>query len=61
MGELKECIGGINGDGRRRDWGGEHKIQCTEDVLRNYAPEACIIFLTSVTPIHLIKRKKKLF
>ena len=46
---------------RDRDltWGGEHTIQCTDDVLQNCAPETCIILLTSVTPINSIKRKMK--
>ena len=25
--------GGINGDGLRRGWGGEHPTQCTDEVL----------------------------
>ena len=40
-------------------WGGEHTIQCTDDVLWNCAPETCVILLTSVTPIHAIKGKIK--
>ena len=39
--------------------GGEHTIQCTEDVLKNCAPETCIILLMSVTSINSIKKKKK--
>ena len=35
-------------------WGGEHTIQYTDDVLWNCAPEACVILLTSVTPINSI-------
>ena len=50
--------GGINGDRRRRDWGGEHTLQCTDDVLCDCAPEICIIVLTRVTPINAIKREK---
>ena len=42
-------------------WGGEHTIQCKGDVLWNCAPETCIIFLTSVTPINSMKRKIKKF
>ena len=38
---------GINGDGMRLDRGGEHKIQCTGDVLWNCAPETCMILLVS--------------
>ena len=41
-------------------WGGEHTIQCTDDVLWNciiskitQEPKTCIILLTSVTPINL--------
>ena len=33
--------GGINGDGWRLDLGGEHTVQCTDDVLENCAPETC--------------------
>ena len=37
-------------------WGGDHTLQCTDDVLRNCAPETCVILLTSVTPLNSIKR-----
>ena len=40
-------------------WGGEHTIQCTDDVLWNCAPETCVILLTSVTPINSIKVGEK--
>lgn len=30
-------------------WGGEYTIECMDDVLYNYAPETCVILLTSVT------------
>ena len=33
-------------------WGGEHTIQCTEDVLQNCRPETYIL-LTNVTLINL--------
>ena len=49
--------GGINGDGRRLDLGGEHALQCTEDVLWDCGLKACIILLTCVTPINSTKRK----
>ena len=39
-------------------WGGEHPVPGTDDVLWNCAPEACIVLLTSVTPINSIKRIK---
>ena len=39
-------------------WGGEHTVQCTDDVLQDCAPEACIILLTCVTPVNLIKSKE---
>ena len=39
-------------------WGVEHTIQCTDDVLLNYAPETYVILLTSFTPINSIKSKK---
>ena len=41
-------------------WDGKHTIQCTDDVLWNYAPETCIILLTSVTQINSIKMKRKM-
>ena len=44
-------------------WGGEQctvfTIQCTDDVLWNFAPEICIILLTSVTSISSIERGKR--
>ena len=40
--------------------GGEHTIQCTDDVSWNCAPEVCIVLLTSVIQIKPIKRKKDL-
>ena len=39
-------------------WGGEHKIQYTDDMLQNCKPETYIILLTNVTPINLIKKIK---
>ena len=49
---------GRSGDGTRRDLGGEHTTQCTDDVLWNCASETCVILLTSVRPMNSIKRKK---
>ena len=40
-------------------WGGEHTIQCKDNVLWDCASMTCIILLTSVTPINSIKKKKK--
>ena len=40
-------------------WGGEHTVQCTDDVLWNRAPEAYIIGLTNVTRTNSIKKKQK--
>ena len=40
-------------------WGGEHTIQCTDDVLQNCTPETYIILLSNVTPINSIKKKKE--
>ena len=37
--------------------GGEHTIECTDDVLQNCAPETCIILSTSATPTNSIKSK----
>ena len=54
--EVEECIGWVKGDGWRLDLGGEHTIQCTDDVLWKCAPESCLILLTSVTPINSIKK-----
>ena len=36
-------------------WGGEHTIQCTDDVLENCTPETYIISLNSITPVNSIK------
>ena len=36
-------------------WGGEHKIQYTDDVLQNCISETDIILLTNITPIHSIR------
>ena len=40
-------------------WGGEHTVQCTDDVLWKCAAETCITLLTSVTQINSIKVKEK--
>ena len=37
-------------------WGGEHTIQCADDVLYECTSETYIILLTNVTPINLIKK-----
>ena len=47
-----EGKGGINGDRRRFDWGDEHTIQYTDDVLSNCTLETHIVLLTNVTPIN---------
>ena len=39
---------------------GEHRVQCTGDVLWNSEPETCIILLTSVTIVNSIKRNKEI-
>ena len=39
-------------------WGGEHTVQCTDDMLWNSATETCIILLTSVTTKILIKKRE---
>lgn len=39
--------------------GGEHKMQYVDYVLQNYVLATYIIILTNVTPIYLIKKKKK--
>lgn len=49
--------GGIDGDGRRCDLGGEHTIKCTGGVLWNCACVTCIILLISVTPVHSTKKE----
>ena len=38
-------------------WGGKHTIHCTDDVLQNWASETCIILLTSVNLINVIKKE----
>ena len=39
--------------------GGEHTVECRDDVLWNCAPKTCIILLNSVTPNKLNKKKKR--
>ena len=39
-------------------WGGEHTAQCTNDVFWSCAPDTCIILLTRVIPINLVKKEK---
>ena len=59
-GEVEEQRGvyrGVNGEGWRLTWDGEHTIQCTDDVLYDCVPETGIILLTSVTPISLLINK----
>ena len=40
------------------DWtlGGEHTMQCANDVLESRTIEACLVSLTSVTPIDSIQK-----
>ena len=40
--------------------GGEHTIQYTDDALWNYIPKTCIILLTNVTPINVIKTNEQI-
>ena len=40
-------------------WGGEHTIQCTDDILYHCTPKTYIILLTNVTRIKSIKIKIK--
>ena len=40
-------------------WGGEHTIQCMDNLLWNCTPETCIILLISVIPTHSIFKKGK--
>ena len=56
---VEESVAALNGHERGLDLGGEHTVQCVHDVLRNCAPETCIILLPSVTPINSIKKKKE--
>ena len=48
---LKGKWGQMQGDSRRFDFGGEHVIQYTGDVLQNCMLETYIILLANVTPI----------
>ena len=57
--EVGEGIEGIHNDGRRLSLGGEHPIQCKDDMLWKCTLGTCIILLTSFTPINAVKRKKK--
>ena len=51
---------GINGDGWRLDLGGEHTINCTDDVLWNCVPEACIILFKRGKNTSIESKKKKI-
>ena len=37
--------------------GGEYTMQYEDDVLQNCALETCMVLLTNVTPINLIKKQ----
>ena len=50
-------ISSITGD---LAWGGEHIIQCADDVLWNCAPETCI-FCKPLSLQQILKREKKMF
>lgn len=39
--------------------GGEHTIECTDDVLYSCAPETGILLITSVIPINSLKRERR--
>lgn len=41
--------------GEELTYGGEHTIQCTDDVLQNFPTKTRKILLTNVTPINSIK------
>ena len=41
-------------------WGGEHTVQCTDDVLWNCAPETCLILSLPINSIENIINKKRL-
>ena len=47
------------GDGRS-DFGWRATMQYSDDVSQNCTLETCIILLTNVTPINLIKEKKSI-
>lgn len=42
---------------RDLNWGDKHIVQCTDDVLQNCVPDACVILFTSVTAVNSIKRE----
>ena len=37
--------------------GGEHTMQCADDVLLSCTLETCMVLLTNVTPINSIKKR----
>ena len=45
-------LGKLRGDQRQGEWtlGGEHTVQCKDDVLQNCTPEIYIILPTNATP-----------
>ena len=51
-------VKGGNGDVGDSTWGGEHTMQCTDDVLDHCTPETCKILLTSVTQFKKMKIKE---
>lgn len=47
---MEEKKGGINGGGKRLDFGGEHTMQCADDVSLNCTLETCMVLLTNYRP-----------
>lgn len=48
---------GVGGN-RDMTWGGEHIMQCTDDVLKNCPPETHIILPTSISPNKINEKEK---
>lgn len=42
-GEGEDGKGGINGGGKRLDFGGEHTVQYADDELWSCTPETCMV------------------
>ena len=59
VGAVEEGEGGINGGGRRLDFGDGCMMQCADDALLSCTLETCMVLVTIVTPINSIKKKDK--
>lgn len=59
MGRWKRAKAGINGGRRNLTLGGKCTVRDVDGVLWSCALETCMVLSTNVTPINLIRTKKK--